>query len=109
MDVALLYLLLPQYGIVGYFLSFTVTHVINFFLSLRRLLKITDIHIRITIPIRAILAACLSVFIASFVPSPVMQTVSCVIVLFCLLYLSGVIAHSDGPWLLRLLKIKDRP
>lgn len=109
MDVALLYLLLPQYGIVGYFLSFAVTHVINFFLSLRRLLKITKIHIRITIPIRAILAACLSVFIAGFVPSPVMQTVSCVVVLFCLLYLSGVIAHSDGPWLLRLLKIKDRP
>lgn len=30
MDVAFLYILLPKYGIVGYFISFLVTHVINF-------------------------------------------------------------------------------
>lgn len=109
MDVTLLYLLLPHYGIVGYFASFTVTHVINFILSLRRLLKITQVPIQIIIPVRAILSACLSVFVASFVPSPVMQLVSCITILLCLLYLSGVISSSDGSWLLRLLKIKDRP
>lgn len=109
MDVTLLYVLLPNYGIVGYFFSFTITHVINFILSLRRLLKITQISIRISVPIRAILASCLAVFIAGFVPSPVVQAVSCIVVLFCLLYLSGVIRHADGQWLLRLLKIKDRP
>ncbi len=109
MDVTLLYLLLPNYGIIGYFFSFTVTHVINFILSLRRLSKITQIHIHISIPVRAILAACLAVFVAGFVPSAVMQTLCCTVVLFCLLYLCGVIDHTDGPWLLRLLKIKDRP
>lgn len=41
LDVALLYLLLPKYGMQGYFFSFLVTHMINFLLSLGRLLKIT--------------------------------------------------------------------
>ncbi len=109
MDVALLYLLLPKLGITGYFISFTITHIINFLLSLRRLLKITGIMIHISIPLRALFAACLAVFVAGFVTSPIMQCVSCSIVLLCLLYLSGVISNSDGVWLLQLLKIKDRP
>ncbi len=41
MDVVLLFLLLPRYGIGGYILTFLVTHGVNFFLSLRRLLQIT--------------------------------------------------------------------
>lgn len=109
MDVALLYLLLPKYGIAGYFISFTVTHVINFILSLRRLLKITDVRIHLSIPVRVILSACLAVFVAGFISTVVLQIASCMIVLFCLLYLSGVISNSDGPWLIGLLKIKDRP
>lgn len=42
LDVLLLYLLLPKYGIDGYFFSFTLTHGINLLLSLRRLLKVTQ-------------------------------------------------------------------
>lgn len=40
LDVLLLYLMLPHYGIYGYFFSFTLTHGINFLLSLGRLIKI---------------------------------------------------------------------
>ena len=109
MDVVLLYLLLPQLGIVGYFISFTVTHVINFFLSLRRLLKITEIRIHISIPVRAILAGCAAVYLAGFASAPVFQAVTGVAILLCLLYLSGVIQNTDVQWLLRLPKIKDRP
>ena len=109
MDVVLLYLLLPQMGIVGYFISFTVTHVINFFLSLRRLLKITGVQIHISIPVRAILAGCLAVYLAGFASAPIFQAIAGVVILLCLLYLSGVIQSTDGQWLLRLLKIKDRP
>ncbi len=109
MDVVLLYLLLPKLGIAGYFISFTVTHVINFFLSLRRLLKITKINIRISIPLRAIIASCIAVFLANFASAPLFQAIAGVAILLCLLYLSGVIQVTDGQWLLRLLKIKDRP
>ena len=41
LDVIFLYVLLPKYGMMGYFASFFVTHLINFILSLRQLLKIT--------------------------------------------------------------------
>ena len=41
LDVVFLWLLLPKYGMNGYFFSFLVTHLLNFLLSLHRLLKIT--------------------------------------------------------------------
>ena len=41
LDVALLFWLLPILGMQGYFISFLVTHMLNFLLSLGRLMKIT--------------------------------------------------------------------
>ncbi len=41
LDVAGLFFLLPRFGIGGYFFTYTVTHCLNFFLSLHRLLHIT--------------------------------------------------------------------
>lgn len=41
MDVILLFLLLPRFGIGGYYITYTVTHVINFWLSFHRLLTLT--------------------------------------------------------------------
>ena len=109
MDVVLLYLLLPKYGIVGYFISFTITHVINFFLSLRRLLKITRIRIRLSIPIRVICVTVFAVFVAGFTDKPIIQACAGAVVLLCSLYLCGVLHREDGKWILRLLKLKDRP
>lgn len=51
MDVILLFLLLPHYGMGGYFFSFLITHLINFILSLRRLLKITRMQIPLYTPL----------------------------------------------------------
>lgn len=42
LDVALLFFLLPKYGLGGYFFSFLLTHGINFALSLRLLIKTVD-------------------------------------------------------------------
>ena len=41
LDVALLYLLLPRWGIAGYYVSFWVSHGVNFYLSIRRLGELT--------------------------------------------------------------------
>lgn len=41
LDVALLFLLLPRWGIAGYYLSFWVSHGVNFYLSLRRLVQLS--------------------------------------------------------------------
>jgi len=43
LDVLGLFFLLPRWGIFGYFFTYTVTHVLNFFLSLRRLIKVTGL------------------------------------------------------------------
>ena len=39
-----LFLLLPRFGIGGYLFTYTLTHVINFYLSVRKLLQITDLR-----------------------------------------------------------------
>ena len=41
LDVALLWVLLPRWGIAGYFFTFTFTHVVNFFFSIARLMTVT--------------------------------------------------------------------
>ena len=109
MDVALLYVLLPRYGIVGYFISFTVTHAINFALSLGRLLKITKISIRLYIPIATIMAGVFSVLLASFVPSPIPRAAAGLTSLFCLFVLTGIVKRQNLHWLQNLIYAKSRP
>ena len=41
-DVLGLWLLLPRWGIAGYFFTYCLSHLVNFFLSLRRLLTVTE-------------------------------------------------------------------
>lgn len=43
LDVIFLYLLLPRFGIGGYYFSFVITHLINFAVSLHILLKVTGL------------------------------------------------------------------
>lgn len=67
MDVVLLFLLLPQWGMAGYFISFFVTHLINFILSLRLLLRQTGKVLPMKKPLLSILSAVLAAAAASFV------------------------------------------
>lgn len=103
MDVVFLYVLLPRYGIAGYFASFLVTHVINFALSLRRLLKISGIHIRLYVPLLTAAAAIAAGWIAGFVPLPVPRASAYLTVLTCLLFLLKVVNKADILWLKGLI------
>ena len=98
LDVIFLYLLLPVYGMKGYFLSFTVTHLINFALSLGRLLRITGERIPLRIPALSIAACFSGVWIVSHVPLPGPQALLYPIVLVCMLYLLGIIGREDIRW-----------
>ena len=102
LDVTFLYLLLPKYGMEGYFLSFLITHLINFVLSLRRLLIITKERIRADIPMLALSAAAAAVFGASRLSSPFLQCGAYLILLMCLLTLFQVIQKEDFLWLWKL-------
>jgi len=107
--VVLLYLLLPRFGILGYFFSFTVTHIINFILSLRRLLRISGVHINISMVLRTLLAAVLAGYLAHFTSSSTLGVAAGIAILGSLFILLKVVTKEDFYWLLRLIRIKNRP
>lgn len=109
MDVILLYLLLPRLGITGYFISFTVTHVINFILSLRRLLKITGLTLGISAPVLTVAAGIAATFLAGFIDNPVLCAISALLIFSSLLVMLGIVQKEDILWVGNLLKAKNRP
>lgn len=106
LDVVFLYLLLPKYGMAGYFFSFLITHMINFGLSLRRLLKITGENIPLSIPLLTLSAGIAAVWISSLLPASGAQIPAFLILLGCALYLLGIIHREDIHWIHGLLKGK---
>ena len=107
LDVVFLYLLLPRYGMTGYFASFLVTHVINFALSLRRLLKITGERIPLRIPVQALAAAAFSIIICTLLPPVPFRLLCYGVILACLLFLLQVLSREDMQWLSGLIRKKD--
>lgn len=103
MDVVFLFFLLPKYGISGYFFSFLVTHLVNFILSLRRLLKITGERISFHIPITAISAAMAAVWAAGHLNTPLMRAAAFAVILFCLLFLLKILRREDIQWVKGLI------
>ena len=105
MDVALLFVLLPRYGMEGYFVSFLVTHGINFGLSLRRLIHTAGIRIRPAVPILTLLATVLAVVLATQLGSvwSVGVYFAC---LWALLTLFRVVGREDLRWLRGLIHKK---
>ena len=106
MDVALLYLLLPRLGIVGYFISFTVTHAINFCLSIRRLLKITGLTISIIKPMLTLAAAFLATWAAGFAENLLLRGIGGGLIFLCLLRLAGILRKGDILWFQGLVRAK---
>lgn len=109
MDVALLYVLLPRLGIAGYFISFTVTHIINLALSLRRLLKITQLRLDFSVPVLTLCAGVTATFLASFVGRTTLGAIFGLLILCSLLVILGVVQKDDFTWVKNLLKAKNRP
>lgn len=106
MDVVLLFLLLPNYGMEGYFLSFLLTHVLNFILSLRRLLKITEESIPFSLPAMACTAGILAVWGASFLPTSALRVPVYILLLGSLLCLLNILGKEDIRWLQGLIRKK---
>lgn len=104
MDVALLFLLLPRFGMTGYFISFLITHLVNFILSLRRLLKITKLHFCPQKPILILISTGISLFICSFAPNILAKTVTFPATFVSLLVLMNVVGKRDFVWIKNLIK-----
>jgi len=106
MDVAFLYIWLPKYGITGYFFSFLVTHVINFALSIRRLLKISGERVSLHIPLLTLAASVAAVWASGFVPQPFFRETAYLILLVCSLFLLRILTKEDMIWIKGLIRKK---
>ena len=103
MDVILLFLLLPRYGMQGYFFSFLITHLINFLLSVRRLLKITGMNIPLYVPLLCFSCTLLGGIGGSFVMGIPGKILSFLGIWGSLLVLFGILSMEDIHWLRGLL------
>jgi stage V sporulation protein B len=103
MDVAFLFILLPNFGIKGYFISFLVTHALNFYLSLRRLLKITERKIDLPAAVITMTCTVAAVGICAPVPSPWLRCLSFGAVFFSMLFLLRILGREDIHWIKGLI------
>ena len=98
LDVVFLYILLPEYGMKGYFASFFVTHLLNFLLSLRRLLKISGVVLPFHVPVLTMTAALISLRLASTLPFSAGQCAAFLLLLGPLLFLFRILRKEDAAW-----------
>lgn len=115
LDVTFLWLLLPRYGLGGYFFSFALTHALNFCLSLRRLVLISGIRPRFQKPVSALLCALGSGALTLLLPKwnglgGVLLPGLCYTLLLLLSWsLLHVTGRQDLLWLRGLVDRKKRP
>ena len=103
LDVIFLYLLLPRYGIGGYFASFLITHLINFILSIRRLMKITGQLLPLLTPALTLGSVMIGIGLAATLSHPAAKGSAYLAILFSLLTIFRVIFKEDIQWIKSLL------
>ena len=103
LDVIFLYLLLPKYGIAGYFASFLVTHLINFALSIRRLMKITGQTLPLLTPALCMASIVAGIGLAALLPHSVARSAAYLAILCSLLTIFGIVSREDIRWLRSLV------
>ena len=106
MDVVLLFVLLPKYGMQGYFSSFLITHLINFVLSIRLLVKLVGPVARAKAVLGALLAALCGTVAGLLLPE-IWQVPGFCGVCGAMLMLLGVVKREDLLWLKGLMTCKS--
>lgn len=107
LDVLFLWWLLPRWGIGGYVFTFALTHGINLFLSLRRLLQVTG-H-RPCLRDFALPLGCAAVAgcVVSVLPADGLGRAACYLLLLAGLFLlTQALSDGDFRWLRRVVKQK---
>lgn len=99
LDVLFLFLLLPRYGMTGYFISFLATHLLNFLLSLNLLRRTAGIRIPFHSPALTLSAVLSAVLGAGLVTGTIWRICAYLGLLGSLLILFRVISTADIRWL----------
>jgi len=103
MDVCLLFLLLPKYGMVGYYISFLITHLINFLLSIRLLQKLVGNILSATTAVLCITAAIVSTAAAQLVNLQILKVSAFTLLFGSLLILWGIVKKADISWIKKMI------
>ena len=103
LDVIFLFLLLPRYGMKGYFFSFLVTHLLNFALSVNRLIKIVGPVAEWSLPALTLGAAGGSILLCRTLAQPFLRSSAFLLMFFTLLFLLQVLQKEDLLWLKGLI------
>ena len=102
MDVILLFILLPRYGIKGYYFSFLATHFINFLLSIHLLKKLIGRITHFHTVVFTLTAALLGIFIASKY-SATWQIIGFSSIYSTIILLLNVLKKEDFVWFKSLI------
>ena len=104
LDVLFLFILLPKFGMTGYFISFSITHLINFILSLRRLLRITQVRLPFYTPAMLLSSSIFAVLSSRNIKHAGIGIIVFVTLFVCMLSLFRVVGKRDIIWLKGLIK-----
>lgn len=107
-DISLMYFLLPRFGIDGYFISFTMTHALNFALSLRKALQLGGVKIRSAFVLMMPLAAAFAVFAGSCFTGPVRRAAAFLGLFFGLSFYTGALGKGDLRWIRNLIFTRQK-
>ena len=102
LDVVLLFVLLPRWGIGGYLFSFTVTHAVNLYLSLRRLLLTSEHRPRFSEYLRPLLCLGCATLPSLLLSRPVARSAVFLLLLGGCYLLSDALSPRDRRWLRRI-------
>lgn len=105
-DVLLLFYLLPKYGMEGYYVSFVISHLFNFILSVRLLMKHIDSLIPIKMPVFTLVATLISVGVADSFSNVLVSCVVYFAVQVSLMFLLRILCMEDMRWIRGLLSYK---
>lgn len=108
LDVFLLFFLLPRFGLKGYFFSFSLTHLLNFLLSLRRLIIVSHVEINFFSPILGTASAFISLLGAAAFTGWLRKSTAFLGLFLSICYLLGVIHREDIQWILGLLSPRKK-
>jgi O-antigen/teichoic acid export membrane protein len=103
LDVAMMYFLLPRFGIDGYFLSFALTHALNFALSLRKALTIGGVRMNRSFAILTPVCAAFAVFGGSCFTGPIRRVAAFLGLFFGLCFYLGLLGRGDIRWIRNLI------
>ena len=115
LDVVFLFFLLPRLGLGGYYFSFALTHLINFCLSIRRLIIATGMKPRAGVPVLAATSTGFSTFFSQLLTDfsgifgLIFPVLAFLLVQGVLWSLFGVVSLGDIRWLKSLFRTPNSP